>query len=339
LKFVCKILLAAAVCLGVSAEAGIKNAKYGGAFLEVGVDARILAMGSSGAAAANSVSALYWNPAGLLSVGRYAFHGMHAERFAGMVNWDFIGAAHAVDEKTAVGIGLFRMGIDGIPFTRLINEQAGLGEYYYDETGRRVQNVPEVVKLANDVEYALFLSVARSISPAIQLGTSMKILRKTCDSYGAWGLGFDAGILYRHSSHVHVGASVRDLTTTILAWNTNTMEKILPSIRLGASFPFSIEKISCFPALQINATFDNYGQNDISARYGAIDFTAGCEIAYAEKLFFRGGIFRKRLTFGAGFRLGMIAVDYGFGSHNDLGNTHRVSIEYGMKPIRRDCER
>ncbi|MCD6117619.1 PorV/PorQ family protein [bacterium] len=314
--------------------AGINTSKYGGAFLESGVDARILAMGGAGTTAASSASSVYWNPSGLLFLNGSSVHGMHSERFSGIVNWDFLGFGGKVDSVTAIGIGLFRMGIDGIPFTRLRNSSLGLGEYYTDESGKLIQNVPEIDKMVNDAEYAFFFSIARRRSKKLIYGTTVKVIRKKCNEYGAWGLGFDAGILFRYSEHINLGLNIRDITTTLTAWNNGTKEKILPSLRAGISIPFNKSKISFLPVLDFAVGFDGReAVATLAAGSMYLYLRSGIEIGYKQKIFFRAGSDRGRITLGAGFLFKSMRLDYGFASHSDLGSTHRISVEYNLKRV------
>jgi len=313
---------------------GIDTGKYGGAFLETGVDARILAMGGAGTAVSYTASSVYWNPAGLIFLNGSSIHGMHSERFSGIINWDFLGFGGRVDSVTAIGIGLFRMGIDGIPVTRLRNSDLGLGEYYTNDSGNLLQNVPEIEKVVNDAEYALFFSVARRHSGRLIYGTTVKIIRKKCDEFGAWGLGFDAGILFHYSKHINFGLNIRDITTTLTAWNNGTKEKILPSLRAGFSFPFKKSTISFLPVLDFAFGFE--GREDdatISTEPMYMYLRYGLEVGYKNKIFFRAGSDRKRMTLGAGLLFNNISLDYGFASHNDLGTTHRISVEYRLGGI------
>ena len=58
--------------------------KYSNTFLDIGVGARSLAMGKSTVAQVDDVTAGYWNPAGLATMGKSFDVGlMHSEYFAG----------------------------------------------------------------------------------------------------------------------------------------------------------------------------------------------------------------------------------------------------------------
>src|SRR5690554_7199722 len=78
--------------------------KYSNEFLQIGVGARSLGMGNAMVAGVNDVTSVYWNPAGLTGVeNKLDVSLMHSEYFAGIAKYDYIGLAHSIDEKSAVG--------------------------------------------------------------------------------------------------------------------------------------------------------------------------------------------------------------------------------------------
>src|SRR5690554_7156551 len=86
--------------------------KYSNEFLQIGVGARSLGMGNAMVAGVNDVTSVYWNPAGLTGVeNKLDVSLMHSEYFAGIAKYDYIGLAHSIDEKSAVGFAAIRFGV------------------------------------------------------------------------------------------------------------------------------------------------------------------------------------------------------------------------------------
>ncbi|RKY59145.1 MAG: hypothetical protein DRP94_04355, partial [Candidatus Latescibacterota bacterium] len=83
---------------------------YAGAFLELGVGARPLGMGSAYVAVAEGPEVVYWNPAGLVLGEGTTLGFMHSERFAGLVRKDFVGASFSRGGWGA-GTSLVRTGV------------------------------------------------------------------------------------------------------------------------------------------------------------------------------------------------------------------------------------
>ena len=66
--------------------------KYSNEYLNIGVDARAFGLGLSMTSHVDDVSALYWNPAGILDLkADHQLEMMHAAYFAGIANYDFPG--------------------------------------------------------------------------------------------------------------------------------------------------------------------------------------------------------------------------------------------------------
>ena len=89
-------------------------AKYGPDFLTGEVDARALAMGEANVTHTQNVYSVYWNPSGLAHTEFPEVAYMHAERFAGIVSFDFAAVAYPVSSTSTVGVSFFRSGVNDI---------------------------------------------------------------------------------------------------------------------------------------------------------------------------------------------------------------------------------
>ncbi len=306
---------------------GVINAKYAGDFVSIGVGGRPLGMGGAYVAVAEDVTSIYWNPAGLVLMESYQIHGMHSERFSGAVNWDFIGMGVPLDNKNAVGFGVFRLGVDNIPFTRLRDPSRPIGEYYQDEDGTWLQNVPYVYKYINDSEWMFTFSFSRKRSERVLLGASVKVIHKNMGSYRAWGLGFDFGIILNPYRSLRLGMVLMDATSTLVAWNGGRKEIIAPHIKAGIAYPLRLSDISILPTIDIHMSFENQGSAaQMSLGRAEWNISSGIEALFKDRFAIRFGQDRGDLTAGIGLRIDPIIVDYCFSHHFDLGNTHRISM-------------
>jgi hypothetical protein len=323
------ILIFVGCIIALPLIAEIKVAKYGGEFLSTGVGARALGMGGAFVAAAEDVTSIYWNPAGLASLDCPQIHGMHAERFAGIVNWDFVGGGMQLRNNLAVGFGFFRLGVDGIPFTALRDPAHDLGEIYIDDDGREVQNDVYASHMFDNSEMAFVFSVAQKRSSRLSYGANIKVIRKSAGEDGAWGLGFDVGVKFNPYRSLNLGAVLMDGTSTLVAWNGARKEVILPHLRVGAAYPFEWSKFQILPVFDIHVLFENRGTaSQVSLGRADFDFRTGIEIAYLDRIALRVGVDRQRVTAGAGLKISAFIVDYGFMPHPDLGDTHRISVTF-----------
>ena len=237
----------------------LSSGKYSGEFLKTGVGARALGMGGAYVAVADDITSIYWNPAGLVSIDTYQLHGMHSERFAGIVKWDFIGFGMPLKTNMAFGIGFFRLGVDAIPFTALRDPERDIGEIFIDEQGRTVINDVYAVQYYNDTEMAFVLSFAKKRSDNFSFGGNIKIIRKSVAQYSAWGLGFDFGILLKPYREMKVGVVLFDGTSTLVAWNTKEKEIIIPHIKAGLAYPFHTSRFRFIPVFDIRIGGEHQG--------------------------------------------------------------------------------
>lgn len=302
------------------------HSKYGLEFLRSGIGARAEGMGNAYTAMAEDVTAVYWNPAGLVRLKSMELHGMHAERFLGVVNYDFLGFGVRFGEKRAVGLGIVRLGVDNIPITHLRNPERELGELYTDSQGNLVLNRPYVAKYVSDQEWALLFGYAIRKTEKWALGCNLKTLFKDMGDSSAWGLGLDLGVQWNPVAQLRTGLTLRDVTTTFLAWEHGQKEWILPRVTVGLVCPFSFHKFSFLPALDSECGLNKMGRVS-KWHWGIMDFEllGGFEISYLDRLAFRMGNGRGRWNIGTGFRVSFFRFDYSYSSHADLGNSHHIS--------------
>lgn len=302
-------------------------AKYGGEFLSTGIGARALGMGGAFVSVADDASAGYWNPAGMIFVQRREMVFMHSERFGEIVNYDAAGFVQQLGSdnstRSAFGFSFTRLGIDDIYYTRKD-----------ESTGRVV-----IDRIVSDAEWGVFLSYGRLWSKSISVGGSVKMVRKSVGEDSAMGLGLDLGVLLRPWRRLSVGMNVQDATTTFLVWDSVT-ETILPTAKVGASYPFEIPMIR--GALTVAADMDvRFEGRKYATAYwignASADLHLGLEYWYKKLLAVRIGQERSAdnyLSAGAGFRIPLggntLGIDYAFLEHSDLDDTHRVSGSFSF---------
>ena len=322
-----RIILCVIVLHIASISAEATKAKYAGDFMEVGIGARALGMGGAHVAIVQDVTSQYWNPAGLVSMQNIQLHGMHAERFGGIVNWDYVGIGIPTSRNMAMALGFFRQGVDGIAFTELLDPNKPKYEAYIDKTGRVVYNVPYAYKYVSDSQMAFIFSYAIGQGQHLSYGGNVKIIRKTNSLHGAWGLGFDFGVKMNPYQSLEVGLVLRDATTTWVTWSTGQKELIVPQLNIGVAYSIQLSDFLFLPVFDTVVDFEDRGPaSQLSAGVVDWDFRFGLEVNFRQWTALRIGSDRGRLTVGAGFKIRFIQADYGFLYHPDLGETHRISL-------------
>ncbi|WP_455169265.1 PorV/PorQ family protein, partial [Aegicerativicinus sediminis] len=181
--------------------------KYSNEFMNIGVDAAALGMSNAVVSHTGDVNSGYWNPAGLLKMEDNQLALMHSSYFANIANYNYIGFAMPLDDRSAVGISLIRFGVDDIlDTTQLIDEQ---GNINYDR-----------IKLFSTADYGLTFSYARNLKvQGISYGVNAKVIRRVIGDFASsWGFGLDAGVQIDFGNEWKFGAMARDITTTFNAW-------------------------------------------------------------------------------------------------------------------------
>lgn len=312
------------------AVTGTGIGKYAGEFLSIGVGGRALALGGAYSAIANDVNSIYWNPAGLARINYPQISLMHTEQFGGLVNYDYAGIAFPFYSNASVGLGIIRLGIDGIADTRyaLIDEN---GNGIFDENERLDK---DKITYFNAVDYAFYLSYSQKHSDLLSYGANIKFIRRDMSVGNALGIGIDLGIQFSPYQNLLFGINLQDATTTLVAWNNGTNELISPTIKVGTAYLIEALGGKFLPVFDFDVRFENrkYASN---FNIGGIsfDFHSGIEFDYKNIVALRMGYSEIGTTnFGAGIHLPKFDIDYTFATSkitdNRFDDTHRVSITF-----------
>ena len=342
------------VCTFPTNVSAQKVAKYGADFLAGGVGARALGMGGAFIASADDVYAGYWNPAGLSSARRMEASYMHAERFSGIVSFDYAGFSIPFSERSVLGITLIRSGVNDIKNTL---------DAWDAERNQPKPDPGSHITSFSASDYAFFVSYGKMINETWSIGASSKIIRRSIGDFAsAWGYSMDFGVRYTSPTWT-AGAVLQDATSMLQSWSVNKdklsnietvfgdelpeggTELVLPVLRLGVLRSMETNFGGVVFEVDTDIAFDNYVSNAISVGSTSIHPRIGAEVHYRNMLFLRGGFNRIQHvkgeglditpSVGAGFLLGSAAVDYGFGDFaglvSELGYSHRVSVKYSFK--------
>lgn len=327
--------------------------KYGAEFLAAGVGGRALGMGGAYVAHADDVTAGYWNVAGLDAIQAPQGAFMHAERFDGIVSFDYAAVALPISERSTVGISFVRSAVDDIASTL---------DAYDPATGLPRPGSAEFVEYFSAADNALYVSYARGVNDNFSLGATAKVVRRGIGEFAtAWGYSVDIGGQLQ-VGRVRLGLNLQDATSMVQAWSVDEerfaelseeerpvglTEIVLPVARLGAATRLDVSNdIGITMAADLDLGFDGQSANVLDAAGVSFRPRIGGELLYRDAIAFRAGIadvtanedFGTQITpaVGAGFKLGAVALDYGFGDfgglQSELGYAHRVSIAYTLSP-------
>ena len=359
-----RLLAIAGITTLLSISANAQFRKYSNEFLNIGVGARGLAMGSAQVASVQDGTAGYWNPAGLTGVKNYPnANAMHAEYFSRIGKFDYASLAFPISEnKRTLAVSAMRFGVDQIANTLFLVEPDGAVNY---------NNITEF----SAADYAFMVSLAQTFRETekrkINVGVSTKIIHRNVGKFAkAWGFGIDAGVQVVQGKWLF-GLVGKDLTTTFNTWSFNftdrekevlyltdneipvkSMELTAPRVIIGAGRQFTLsQKLSLLAETNFDFTFDGQRNTVISSKALSVDPKLGIELNMNNIVYLRGGIknFQRTLddrdslnqdkvwiyqpSLGAGFRLQNVRIDYAFTNLANQSNslyTHVFSLQFDL---------
>lgn len=331
-------------------------AKYSNEILKLGIGARSLAMANASVANAGDVTAGYWNPAGLTQLNTdWDLGAMHAEYFAGMAKYDYLGMAKSLNSGEYLGASIIRFGIDGIQNTLSI----------YDKDGNL--DLDRITKFSI-ADYAMIMSYAKKLpGSGLGLGANAKLIYRNIGKFAnAWGFGIDIGIRHRINRWL-LGAVLKDATSTFNVWSFNASEleiEVLdstfnqapdnrleitsPALVIGASRTISLrEDFELLAEVNAAITSDKKRHTLISASPFSVDPVMGLEFSYIQRVYLRMGVgnmqyipgfegreFSLQPNLGIGVRIKNFTVDYAL---TDIGaalysNVFSLRYSFNAKP-------
>lgn len=349
--------------LGVAAQAQFN--KYANAYLDIGVGARALGLSNAYTHLAQDNSSIYWNPAGLTGIKTSVDVGlMHNEHFGGIVKYDYGGLGIKINDKSALGFGLIRSGVDNIPNTLELLDSDG--NINYDR-----------ITSFSVADYAVMMSYARKLNKiGLSYGATAKVLHRNIGKFGkGWGFGIDLGVQYQHKN-IYAGLMLRDITTTItnFTYNTDEFEKVflatgnevlrksteiaVPKIALGFGYKINFDKKQRFhatPSVDLLFTTDGRRNTPVSWDPISMDPRFGLEVGYKDIVYIRAGcgqiqqmqetpdkkVWLAKPNIGAGFRVKTVYVDYALASVGDRSVflfSHVFSLRIGFNVKKKNKE-
>jgi hypothetical protein len=302
--------------LAVSGFAGTDAA----AFLNAGVGAKALAMGSAFVSICDDTSALYWNPAGIARLNRYSIAG--TGQSLGSTQWDtlkdiapshqFFGFTFPVNsfsipglgnKSNTFGVGMVSMGINNIPLT------------YVDSSDRIVRDTFQ------DTENAYFLTYGLPLfedaDNSLYAGVTGKYISQQfskVDGASATGYDMDAGLLYTADT-LHFGLVVQ--RGAVVTWANGHTDTSPLTTKFGVSKEFSLSR-----SIVLTGAADI-----IQKQNNPLTLNAGTELGYVN-------VFKTRALSmdGIFLRTGIdsLVVEDRYGYRNDMNANLNYNAGFGI---------
>jgi hypothetical protein len=255
----------------------------------------------------------YWNPAGLAFLRGRQIQTMHAETFGSLLNHDYIG--YAVNNARATGLNSY-----------------GLYLYYLGGGGIKItgfdaaDNWPYVVREDNHFDLMLGASLSGKYRPNISYGVTAKMIYRDIAVETGYGLGLDAGIIYKVDTAITAALVITDLTSTFLAYSNDNTETIYPAVKPALSYLWTRRDVAITASGQAIIRFEGRKQTaELWQKNISADFQAGLEVGYRGAAFGRIGYDQGNFTAGLGAVIKRYLIDLAYLHHSDLDETFRIS--------------
>jgi len=293
--------------IGASPQAADDNGGTVSLF-DFGAGGRNIALGGAKAAVWGGSYALLWNPAGLDYLERGEINLFHTPLFDESCSYSSILCSYPFIEIGTISFGIQQLSIDGI-------ERRDAG------------NLVLPGELSNK-QTRYVLGFARPVYGGLSSGISLKLDRFELEPYSANGFGMDIGIGFQ--------SGVKSPLVEGIAMGLSFSNVIEPTLKLvegESGDPRGVRAGVAFWRPVFNGIEDRllFAIDAEKSRYCETGMHFGCEYLLNDVLAVRGGYDSGFPTFGFGFFLYSIQVDYAF-RDTDLESYHLFSVSYGFGP-------
>ena len=330
------LLLVVAGLIAMPAQAQRKAGRNGAAFLEVGVGAREVALGSAVSSLSNDANQIFWNPAGTaLTATQKVSAAFSYSSWIADLDYTAAAVGYNLGNAGTVTVGIQAFGISDIP----ANRQNG----YLDPILQDLVTDTNTSDTYDFLDLAFNVSYARYFFDRLALGATFKVINESIDGVGASAVAFDFGSVYRVGpAGWQIAARLNNLGTAMSFYN---QDNPLPlNFSLGTSF-YPVNTDQTRVMLAVDTVKPQDSQQLI---YG------GAEVSFYDLLFVRGGYkFNYSGTSDGGteareaidttiesFSLGggiqyeitgyAVGLDYAFTKMDLLNDVHRISLRVGL---------
>jgi len=297
-----------------------KSGTVGAQFLKIGIGARGAALGGAYEAVSNDITAVFWNPSGLVNVEGTSVYLSHIEWLA-EIGYEALAVSHEFPGIGTFGISIAYMSSGDIERTTVENPDGGIGTFSTEEM------------LAG-------ITYARKLTDKFSFGATAKFVREKLDDQTSNAWATDLGVMYYTGFHsLRLGMSVRNfgpeiqLSGNYLDYDNGVLQDD-PTDYLAYHFPMTFKLGLAMEVMdkeesRITLAADVVHPNDNIER-----INAGCEAFMWKMLALRGGYTFRHDTagpaFGAGFYWQKLNVNYSYTDYGLLDWVHRFDFTFNL---------
>ena len=261
-----------------------------GEFLSWGAGARSEGLGRAFTGLADDPSAVIYNPGGLAQQNPLQITLQHVILFYDTM-YDFASVTYPLS-----GIGTFAGSYVRVGSTGFDSRDA-----QWNTTGT-----------FGVYDQAFLVSYARDLTSWLAAGANLKLIDESVADASSFGYGADLGFMCKPNDMINIGLSMINIIPPSVKLD-QAAENYPVVLKLGMAFKFLGDRI--IPLFDLEKTFTD---KDFKFRFGL-------EAYPIQDLALRVGLDETELTFGAGYFIKPVRIDYSLSSQ-DLGLTHRLSL-------------
>jgi hypothetical protein len=343
-----KIWIVVLVVVAVAASpawAVRKTGSNGAKFLDLGVGARMVALGSAVTALRGDVNSMFWNPAGIWVPEGTVQATFSYNRWIAELGHSAFAITRGFGDLGTFGVGLIRMGLSDIEANRDLLPDAP------EFAGLQIETRTEPTYDYSDV--AVMLSYARALTDHFTFGGSFKYILETIDEESANAVAFDVGSTYWTGFRdLVIGARVNNLGSDLKFFDIGSPIPLTFSVGARMSIlnmgPSSV-------AVEVDATKPKDNNQGIYAGV-EYDFSHMAAVRFGYKLNYSGvttssivgkdaqgepirdddqNLTAEGFSLGAGGKVNVgtygMVVDYAFTSFDTFDHVHRFTVGFELK--------
>lgn len=295
----------AGVAYATSSKAGTRSFQ----FLKLGLGSRAVAMGSAFTARADDVSAMYWNPAGLLDVHRPEVMLAHLKYIEG-IQYSGLAYAHPLPRRYGI-VGAYMTGLTMDDIDKTI---AVAGAPFYQNVGKYTAS-----------DYLIGLSYANRFGlfgMPLRYGFALKFFKEKIDVASSTAFAVDVGLKWKFQDFP------MDVAVTLANFGQSSpfdvvREKLPERYTFGLNFrPFlgrwNIASDMVFPV-------DNDPYFNLGTEFWLVHFFA-LRAGYSMRS--ENTSDEKGYAAGMGLRIFKLVIDYTFKPYDTFGSAHQFTMSY-----------
>lgn len=303
-----RILTAGLILAAAGAAMGAQTSGF--AFLRIPAGARAVAMSGAFTAVTGDPLALHYNPAALSTTSGKAIITTYTSYFmdmhAGYLGW----SNHRSNDAIGAAINYFYGGT----FLRTTMENpTGTGEEFTSHS------------------MAVSGTWSRPVSDKLRVGATGRLIYSEIDTYNAHAVAFDLGALWQPGAQgFTAGLAVRNAGVQTKAFYEEN-DPMPTELALGASQ--TLLDGDLLIAADATAPMSGKFNAAMGLEYKLAEMFAirtGVSLNALETADEAGGTFFDGMSFGMGFSRGSLGADYAWKPAADLGDAHRISLQYNF---------